>query len=171
MNGTINTKLSILLEEIGIEAKKKIYWEENIDSSQIVKTHPNKTNIAIENAKILLVEDQPSNRKTLEVYLKHKVAKVDIAENGKQAVELYAKEEYDIILMDLQMPIMGGIEASLRIRKIEEERKMSRPTPIIAFTANYYSDDKEISIEIGMDAYLSKPFQCKTIYNLIQEYI
>ncbi len=171
MNKTVNKKLSVLLDKIGIETNKKIYWEENIDSSQIVKTHPNKSNIAIENAKILLVEDQPSNRKTLEVYLKHKVAKVDIAENGKQAVELYAKEEYDIILMDLQMPIMGGIEASLRIRKIEEERKMNRPTPIIAFTANYYSDDKEISIEIGMDAYLSKPFQCKTIYNLIQEYL
>jgi len=171
MEKTVNKKLSALLEQIGIETKKKIYWEENVDWIQIVKTHPNKTEVPIENARILLVEDQPSNRKTLEVYLKHKVAKVDIAENGKQAVELFAKEEYDIILMDLQMPIMGGIEASLRIRKIEEEREVKRPIPIIAFTANFYSDDKEISIEIGMDVYLSKPFQCKTIYDLIQEYL
>ncbi|WP_171595792.1 response regulator [Marinifilum caeruleilacunae] len=167
----VNERLAALLDEIGIETKKKIYWEESIESIQIVKTHPNKTDKKIEDVRVLLVEDQPSNRKTLEVYLKHKVGKVDIAENGKQAVEKYAKEEYDIILMDLQMPIMGGIEASLRIRKIEEERQVKRPTPIIAFTANYYSDDKDISVEIGMDVYLSKPFQCKTIYELIQEYV
>ncbi|MCT4602842.1 MAG: response regulator [Marinifilum sp.] len=166
----VNKKLAALLEEIGIETKKKIYWEESIESIQVVKTHPNKTGKKIEDVRVLLVEDQPSNRKTLEVYLKHKVGKVDIAENGKQAVEKFAKEKYDIILMDLQMPIMGGIEAALRIRKIEEERQVERNTPIIAFTANYYSDDKDISVEIGMDVYLSKPFQSKTIYELIQEY-
>ena len=169
MEKTTNKKLTELLAQIGIETKKKIYWEETIDSSIVVKTHPNKRNIPIKEAKILLVEDQPSNRKTIEVYLKQKVARVDIAENGKQAVELFRKEQYDIVLMDLQMPIMGGIEASLRIRKIEEERDFS--IPIIAFTANFYSDDKEISIEVGMDAYLSKPFQCKTLYELVQEYI
>ena len=171
MEKTANKKLTELLEQIGIETKKKIYWEENIDSTQVVKTHPNKTNTPIEEAKILLVEDQLSNRKTIEVYLKHKVAEVDVAENGKEAVELFARKQYDIVLMDLQMPIMGGIEASLRIRKMEEEKETKRPVPIIAFTANYYSDDKEISIEVGMDAYLSKPFQCKTLFNLIQEYI
>lgn len=171
MEKTAFKKLSELLDQIGIETKKKIYWEETIDDVQVVRTHPNKTDISPEQARILLVEDQISNRKTLEVYLKHKVAKVDIAENGKQAVELFSKNEYDIILMDLQMPIMGGIEASLRIRKQEEDNEVKRPTPIIAFTANYFSDDKEISIEVGMDAYLSKPFQCKTLYGIIQEYL
>ncbi|PXY00632.1 hypothetical protein DF185_12015 [Marinifilum breve] len=171
MQKMVNERLAALLEEIGIETKKKIYWEESIESIQIVKTHPNKTDKDIKDVKVLLVEDQPSNRKTLEVYLKNKVGRVDIAENGKQAVEKFQDEEYDIILMDLQMPIMGGIEASLRIRKIEEDREVERPTPIIAFTANYYSDDKDISVEIGMDVYLSKPFQCKTIYELIQEYV
>lgn len=166
---TANKKLSELLEQIGIETKRRIYWEENIDSSVVVKTHPNKRNIPPKEAKILLVEDQISNRKTIEVYLKQKVANVDVAENGKEAVEMFAKKQYDIVLMDLQMPIMGGIEASLRIRKIEEDRDFS--IPIIAFTANYYSDDKDVSIEVGMDAYLSKPFQCKTLYDLILEYI
>ncbi|MBI9056425.1 MAG: response regulator [Labilibaculum sp.] len=169
METTANKKLSELLDRIGIETKKKIFWEETIDSSIVVKTHPDKRNIPIKEAKVLLVEDQPSNRKTIEVFLKQKVAKVDIAENGKQAVELFAKEQYDIVLMDLQMPIMGGIEASLRIRKIEEDRDFS--VPIIAFTANFYSDDKEISIEVGMNAYLSKPFQSKTLFALMQEYI
>jgi hypothetical protein len=170
MHKIVNEKLAALLEEIGIETKRKIYWEESVESVQIVKTHPNKTGKKIEDIRVLLVEDQPSNRKTLEVYLKHKVGKVDIAENGKQAVEKFEENEYDIILMDLQMPIMGGIEASLRIRKIEEERNVKRHTPIIAFTANFYSDDKDISIEVGMDVYLSKPFQSKYIFELIQEY-
>jgi CheY-like chemotaxis protein len=169
MEKTANKKLSELLEQIGIETKRKIYWEETIDSSVVVKTHSKKRNIPVSEARILLVEDQPSNRKTIEVYLKQKVARVDIAENGRQAVEQFQKEEYDIVLMDLQMPIMGGIEASLRIRKIEEDRDFA--VPIIAFTANFYSDDKEISMEIGMDAYLSKPFENKTLFKLIQEYV
>lgn len=169
MEKTANKKLSVLLDQIGIETKRKIYWEETIDSSIVVKTHSKKRNIPVSEARILLVEDQPSNRKTIEVYLKQKVARIDIAENGKQAVELFQKEQYDIVLMDLQMPIMGGIEASLRIRKIEEERDFA--VPIIAFTANFYSDDKEISIEIGVDAYLSKPFENKTLFKLIQEYV
>lgn len=169
MEKIANKKLSKLLEQIGIETKKKIYWEETLDSSVVVKTHPNKRNVPIKDAKVLLVEDQLSNRKTIEVYLKQKVASVDIAENGKQAIELFENKQYDIVLMDLQMPIMGGIEASLRMRKIEVDRTFS--IPIIAFSANFFSDDKEISIEVGMEAYLSKPFQCKTLFGLMQEYI
>ena len=171
MKKTTFDKLSGLLEEIGIETKKKIYWEESLETSQIVKTHPNKSGLRAENAKVLLVEDQLSNRKTLEVFLRKKVAKIDIAENGKEAVELFEKGQYDIVLMDLQMPIMGGIEAALRIRKLEEDRKVNRHVPIIAFTANYYSDDKEVSIEVGMDAYLSKPFQGKTLFGIMKEYL
>jgi len=152
-----------------MEKVERVCWEENIDSCIIVKTEIEKRNIPISDAKILLIEDKLSNRKTIEIYLRSRVGKVEIAENGKEAVEMFANNQYDMILMDLQMPIMGGIEAAQHIRKMEADREYR--VPIIAFSANYFSSDKEVSIEVGMDAYISKPFQSKTLFNLMEEYI
>lgn len=152
-----------------MEKIERVYWEENIDSCIVVKTEIERRNTPIEEAKILLIEDKLSNRKTIEIYLRSRVAKVEVAVNGKEAVEMFSNNQYDMILMDLQMPIMGGIEAAERIRKIEVKRDYR--TPIIAFSANYFSSDKEVSIKVGMDAYISKPFQSKTLFNLMKEYI
>ncbi|WP_372639486.1 response regulator [Ancylomarina sp.] len=152
-----------------MEKIERVCWEENIDSCIVVKTEIEKRNIPIGEAKILLVEDKLSNRKTIEIYLRSRVGKVEIAENGKEAIEMFANNQYDMILMDLQMPIMGGIEAAQHIREMEVDRAYR--VPIIAFSANYFSSDKETSIEIGMDAYISKPFQSKTLFNLMEEYI
>lgn len=152
-----------------MEKIERVCWEENIDSCIVVKTEIEKRNIPIQEANILLVEDKLSNRKTIEIYLRSRVGKVEVAENGKEAVEMFANKQYDMILMDLQMPIMGGIEAAQHIREMEESRKYR--VPIIAFSANYFSSDKETSIEVGMDVYISKPFQSKTLFNLMEEYI
>jgi len=152
-----------------MEKIERVSWEENIDSCIVVKTEIEKRNIPISEAKILLIEDKISNRKTIEIYLRSRVGKVEVAENGKEAVDLFTENQYDMILMDLQMPIMGGIEAAQHIRTIEADR--SYRIPIIAFSANYFSSDKETSIEVGMDAYISKPFQSKTLFNLMEEYI
>lgn len=152
-----------------MEKIERVCWEENIDSCIVVKTEIEKRNIPMKDAKILLSEDKISNRKTIEIYLRSRVGKVEVAENGKEAVEMFAKNEYDMILMDIQMPIMGGIEAAQHIREMEADRDYR--VPIIAFSANYFSSDKETSIEVGMDAYISKPFQSKTLFNLMQEYI
>ncbi len=153
-----------------MKKNERVCWEENIDSCIVVKTEIEKRNIPINETKILLVEDKLSNRKTIEIYLRSRVGKVEIAENGKDAVKLFENNQYDMILMDLQMPIMGGIEAAQRIREIEAESKDYR-VPIIAFSANYFSSDKAVSIEVGMDVYISKPFQSKTLFNLMKEYI
>jgi hypothetical protein len=152
-----------------MEKVERVCWEENIDSCIVVKTEIEKRNIPIGEAKILLIEDKLSNRKTIEIYLRSRVGKVEIAENGKEAVEMFANNQYDMILMDLQMPIMGGIEAAQLIREMEAGREYR--VPIVAFSANYFSSDKETSIEVGMDAYISKPFQSKTLFNLMEEYI
>ena len=152
-----------------MEKIERVCWEENIDSCIVVKTEIEKRNIPISEAKILLIEDKLSNRKTIEIYLRSRVGKVEVAENGKEAVDLFAKNQYDMILMDLQMPIMGGIEAAQHIREMEAGRDYR--VPIVAFSANYFSSDKETSIEVGMDAYISKPFQSKTLFNLMEEYI
>lgn len=152
-----------------MERIERVCWEENIDSCIVVKTEIEKRNIPINEARVLLIEDQISNRKTIEIYLRSRVGKIEIASNGKEAVEMFKTNHYDMILMDLQMPIMGGIEAAQHIREMETGRDYR--VPIIAFSANYFSSDKETSIEVGMDAYISKPFQSKTLFNLMEEYI
>jgi len=152
-----------------MEKTERVCWEENIDSCIVVKTEIEKRNIPVKEARVLLIEDQISNRKTIEIYLRSRVGKVEVASNGKDALEMFEANSYDMILMDLQMPIMGGIEAAQHIRKMEVSRDYR--VPIIAFSANYFSTDKDVSIEVGMDAYLSKPFQSKTLFNLMCEYI
>lgn len=75
--------------------------------------------------------------------------------NGKNAVERYVEYSPDIILMDVQMPIMGGIEATIEIRKLD--MKLGKHTPIIALTANTITEEREKCLNVGMDEFLSKP--------------
>jgi two-component system, sensor histidine kinase len=109
--------------------------------------------------KILLVEDNLINQKVAGNSLKNLGFEVDLAENGQVAVEKFRKNTYDLILMDIQMPVMDGITAAKAIRKIEkEEMPLAKPIHIIAITANSMKDDRMKCLEAGMDDYLSKPF-------------
>lgn len=109
--------------------------------------------------KILLVEDNLINQKVASNSLKNLGFEVDLAENGQVAVDKFRKNEYDLILMDIQMPVMDGITAAKTIRQIErEEMQSAKPIHIIAITANSMKDDRMKCLEAGMDDYLSKPF-------------
>ena len=105
---------------------------------------------------ILLVEDNPSNQKFMGVILKRLDVNYDIAENGQIAVEKFKQHKYDIILMDENMPVMSGSDATKKILKIEKEQELKH-TPIVALTANALEGDREMFLSIGMDEYLSKP--------------
>jgi signal transduction histidine kinase/CheY-like chemotaxis protein len=105
---------------------------------------------------ILLVEDNPSNQKFMGVILKRLDVNYDIAENGQIAVEKFKQHKYDIILMDENMPVMSGTDATKKILKIEKEQELKH-TPIVALTANALEGDREIFLSVGMDEYLSKP--------------
>ena len=89
------------------------------------------------------------------------VKSIDIASNGKEALDKFGTSKYDIILMDIQMPIMNGIVSTKKIREIEAST--TSHTPIIAITANALLGDKEECIEAGMDDYISKPFQIEVL--------
>jgi CheY-like chemotaxis protein/signal transduction histidine kinase len=113
--------------------------------------------IDLKDANVLLVEDNLINQKIVVLSLKHLVSNIDIANNGKEAMDKFGSIKYDLILMDIQMPIMDGITATKKIREIEVST--STHTPIIAITANALSGDKEICLAAGMNDYISKPFQ------------
>ena len=112
-------------------------------------------------ANILLVEDNSINQKIVLLSLKGKVRNIDLANNGKEALDKFGTTRYDLILMDIQMPVMNGIIATKKIRELEASTNIH--TPIVAITANALSGDKEACIAAGMNDYISKPFQVEVL--------
>lgn len=111
---------------------------------------------SLKSQRILLVEDTPINQ-TLETILLQRMGyEVSIANNGIEAIEAFSTQEFDLILMDIHMPEMGGVEAAEIIRTLEKNQQLKR-TPIIAVTANALKGDKERYLAAGMDGYVSKP--------------
>ena len=92
---------------------------------------------------------------------------IDFAENGQKVVEMWENGEYDLILMDVQMPLMTGFEATAAIR--EKERTRSGHIPIIAMTAHALKEDEKRCLDAGMDAYISKPIDFMACLQLIRE--
>jgi len=117
--------------------------------------------VDLENANILLVEDNLINQKIVVLSLKKLVKNIEIANNGKEALDKFGVSRFDLILMDIQMPIMNGIVTTKKIREIEASSNSH--TPIIAITANALLGDKEECLSAGMDDYISKPFQIEVL--------
>ncbi len=123
--------------------------------------------VTLKDASVLLVEDNLINQKIVLLSLKKSVKTVDVANNGKEALDKFGSAKYDLILMDIQMPIMNGIVATKKIRSIE--KSTNTHTPIIAITANALLGDKEECLAAGMDDYISKPFQIETLVNKMKQ--
>ncbi|WP_456394072.1 response regulator [Nitratifractor sp.] len=122
-----------------------------------------------ENLHILVAEDNPINQKLIRTTLEQFGAQVTLAANGAEAFELRKQNDYDLILMDIQMPVMNGMEATKEILHYEEVNRLKH-IPIIALTANALAGDRERYIEAGMDNYLSKPINLVDLKNLIKLY-
>lgn len=118
---------------------------------------------------VLLVEDSPVNQELARRLLERQSHQVAIANNGAEAVELFDSGHFDVILMDMQMPVMGGEEATEAIRSREMRRswvvsREYRPVYIIAMTANVMASDRERCLEAGMDDYVAKPLRPEELY-------
>lgn len=114
-----------------------------------------------------MAEDNVINQIVLRKILEKRGFAVDVAEDGLQVVEMVSQRSYDLIFMDVQMPGMNGLEATLRIRQTQPAD--SQPV-IIAVTANALKGDRELCIEAGMDEYISKPLRSETIVNVIGKF-
>ncbi|MCG8382271.1 MAG: response regulator [Gammaproteobacteria bacterium] len=115
--------------------------------------------------RVLLAEDNPVNQQVAEAMLEVIGYQVDIANNGSEALQMYKEAMYDLVLMDIHMPEVDGIQATNMIREWEEQ--CDRHVPIAALTANAMEGDKERFLAAGMDDYLSKPFQKSELIELI----
>jgi|AntAceMinimDraft_15_1070371.scaffolds.fasta_scaffold04585_5 CheY-like chemotaxis protein len=121
--------------------------------------------------RVLVVDDNLLNRKLVCAILKNYDLKYDIAENGKIALDLFLTHKYNLVLMDIQMPIMNGIDCTSKIRKHERESNIQSPTPIIAVTAFVLENDKENCFNAGMNEFIAKPFKAEDLVEIMSKYI
>jgi CheY-like chemotaxis protein len=126
--------------------------------------------VPLEEKRLLLVEDNEDNRLLVRTYLKKLPYIIDEAENGKIAVDFYRKNTYNLILMDVQMPVMDGHEATRAIRVLEAES--GRPvTPIIALTAHAIKEEIDKCMDAGCDTHVGKPIKKSTLLNIIEDFV
>ena len=117
--------------------------------------------------KILIAEDDPTNQQIARVWLSRNGHSVTIVPDGQACVDRYCAESFDVVLMDIKMPVMTGIEAAVEIRRRENANKASR-IPIIAITASAMTGDREEFLASGMDDYLAKPYRVRELDIVLQ---
>ncbi len=124
------------------------------------------TETAIDNLRLLVAEDNPMNRRVVELLLAQSGVHITFAENGKEAVEKFSTMRFDLVLMDLQMPIMGGLAAMRAIRAWEKEQGRV-PTPMLAVSANATDEHVTEAKEAGADDHVAKPIVRETLFEAI----
>jgi two-component system, sensor histidine kinase and response regulator len=124
----------------------------------------------LENLKLLIADDTPLNLTLATKLFTRKGHNVVAVEDGKLAVEQFQKDQFDAILMDMQMPEMDGLEATREIRRLEKEGS-KKTTPIIAMTANEDRSDQQKCFDAGMNGFISKPLSIKEVIPTIQKII
>lgn len=169
-----NSLVQLMNSELKVESElgkgSDFYFTVNLSQGELERPtieHDNNDQY-LKDISILIVEDNELNAEITADLLEIKGAKVAIARNGKDAVEMFSMSaigEYDAILMDIQMPIMNGFEATKNIRQLP--RSDSSTVPIITMTANTFNEDVETAFKSGMNAFLSKPIDVNKLYAAI----
>ncbi|MCI5145677.1 MAG: response regulator, partial [Candidatus Electrothrix sp. AR3] len=171
MDGTINLTSepglgSIFTFTLPLPTSDQYHLKKYLERTEIQGPDPTELNL-IRGAEILLVEDNKINQQVALELLTQEDFKVDLAENGKQALELLERGAYDLILMDLQMPILDGYQTTIEIRKRQEYKKL----PILAMSANAMSHDREQCLAVGMNDHIPKPVDCQRLLTALCSWI
>ena len=151
-------EFSVLVKKVEKDSlkidKKELSWAE---VKEMGETHP---------LKILLTEDNDLNLQLMKLMLNQLGFQYEVARNGEEAVEKVKEQDFDIVLMDVQMPIMNGLEATDEIRKLPKKRDLV----IIGLSANVFDEDQMKAIESGMDDYLTKPIRLAVLAERLEHY-
>jgi CheY-like chemotaxis protein len=124
---------------------------------------------AVKPLKILLAEDCENNVLLVQLYLKSFPYSIDVAENGSQAFDYFQRNEYDVVLMDIEMPVTDGYEATTLIRDFEIKNERTK-TPIVAVTAHALPENEERAYEVGCDFFITKPVRKADLISTVQKY-
>jgi CheY-like chemotaxis protein len=130
---------------------------------------PHDLPLATQKLRILLAEDNVVNQKVIARMMEKLGWSVAVVDNGQMAVERSGQESFDLILMDVQMPVMDGLSATIAIRS--RERQVGGHVPILALTAYAMQGDRERCLIAGMDDYLSKPVRIEDLHSIVERYV
>jgi len=122
-----------------------------------------------EDLKILLAEDNKINQRIASMTFIQMGLHIDIASNGKIAFEMFQNKSYDLILMDVQMPVMDGLDSTSLIRKFEKDSNRNTKAFIVALTASEISDKREKCFGVGMDDFLEKPVRPESLRKIFSQ--
>src|SRR5690606_9150663 len=157
----MNQLLNTIFKALDLQHEHKVIeWVES-DSHEF----------AFKNKRFLIVEDNLINVKVAQIVLGELSHHIEIANNGEEAIEMFQNQNFDVILMDIRMPVMGGIDATLKIRELEKQEPDKSPVKIIAMTANTFQEDIERCLNNGMDAFLEKPFKRKDLVAILERLV
>ncbi len=131
-----------------------------VEATSLVTDRPLLPRLALRGCRVLLAEDNPINQEVALALLEDVGANVEVASDGEQALALVAQGRFDIVLMDMQMPQMDGLEAARRVRGMPDGASL----PIIAMTANAFVEDRQRCLDAGMDDHLAKPVDPEVLY-------
>ncbi|MBL8398243.1 MAG: response regulator [Candidatus Accumulibacter sp.] len=172
--------VSLMNGQIGVDStsgKGSTFWIEiplqpaRQRSAMPATSKASKTNAARLSGHVLLVEDNAVNQLVAQTFLVDLGVQVSIAHNGLQAVEMTAKQRFDVVLMDCQMPELDGFAATQRIRERERSAGSIDLLPIIAVTANVFEDDRERCFETGMNDFIAKPFKQAELHSVLSRWL
>lgn len=177
----IARNLAVLMGgETGLEStlgKGSTFWftvslqkaEENVDTAdfQEMSDFEQKIQNSFSGANILLVEDEPINQEISVLLLEEAGLHVTVASNGLEALQAVRNNTFALILMDMQMPVMNGLEATIKIREMPDGKNI----PVIAMTANAFLEDRERCLDAGMDAFLSKPVDPAALFKMVYRWL
>ncbi len=159
---------SYFVFSINLRQSEKI--EHPAAASTLIKGLPTeKRKKELKDLSILLVEDNPINQRITQLMLEPLIKTIELAHNGKEALDMFGTSRYDLILMDVQMPVMSGLMAAEKIRGLEMSTQVH--VPIIAITANAMLGDMEQCLAVGMDDYISKPIDPEILIEKINALI
>ena len=157
---------SLAFDKVQDEADHAVF---SCKESQAARGLNNVSENTVEKKLVLLVEDNTINQKVAQAMLEKMGYSIDIAFNGAEAVEALQRKNYGLVLMDLQMPVMDGYEATKAIRN--SGKVLNSKIPIIAMTANATKEDRQQCLEAGMDDYVPKPVERKVMMNMLQRWL
>jgi two-component system, sensor histidine kinase and response regulator len=155
----------VILEELH-DALTAVIGGYEINNTELVTRHSVREERS--RCNILVVDDVEINRELLRLTLEKQGHRITMANNGQEAVEQFSQTVFDVIFMDMQMPVMDGYEAVREIRKVEQIQNLAR-TPIVAMTAYALQGDREKCLDAGMDGYLSKPARPAEILAMLNQ--
>ena len=158
--------------ELGMGSNFIFTFNVEKSSAELMPKKPepqSKEQLAQKHFDALIVEDNSVNQKVLKGMLQKLGISSEIAEDGQQALDVLAEKEFDIVFMDLQMPIMDGLEACRRFREYELQLKRKHPTPVLTISANATEYDRNAAMAAGMDGFLAKPFRLQQLSEKISE--